>query len=681
MKKAFSSIKKPVLYLIGAYCAIVLCRFLLALFTSAYPMVNIDEYLYYGMARSISEGKGLMFRGQPANYSYILYSLVLSPVYFLGFHGVVLFRALQLWNILISSVSVFPLFYIARRVQSDDRHAFLTSLACMLLPDFMLGQTMMCENIIFPLFFSLFALILSYLYEAKFSKIIGIGIIGGLLFSAKPGEIIPAAVFEIVLFVLAIHTKRKTPAFHAIISILISAAIASCFFGIVSLFKGNASLLSIYQSQVADGKHLNVFFKFIGIYILYFILAGGIGFFAVSFHNWKVYSFEQKTLFCTIMISLVFTIVGIAWTVNRYEYNANTAHMRYIGMYIPLIYLFAIIPFEQAKKRRAEPVQQKNLAVWSILFLTAVLLILGIYAGVNHYSTFVENTAFAIIIQSFRNSIPAFIVSAIVVVFVALWFWILLHPGKTVTVAVTVVLLICMLINNIAAYAIVTKDTRFAFAKQTEQLMQHIDPNDELLYLYTVETTTSYYGALDVYSRKGISYVHMNDMFNQLYSSKGKYLPFVPEGQRGNTPTLMTPNTNTLVMDPTVFYMLKLAENNTTHFTENEEGLHLVKISDLSKPWLDAVIGNTSNTILSAGETGILLIFNDAYLQSPCTVKLTVKCDQPTTLRFFSSAETKNVSLEEGMHNYEIVFEHPMNAYNFVAESGDIRLYGFDLTN
>ena len=56
--------------LLGIYISFVLVRFLLALLTSAYPVVNIDEFLYYGMARSIANGEGLMFRGQAADYSY-----------------------------------------------------------------------------------------------------------------------------------------------------------------------------------------------------------------------------------------------------------------------------------------------------------------------------------------------------------------------------------------------------------------------------------------------------------------------------------------------------------------------------------------------------------------------------------------------------------------------------------
>lgn len=680
--KKLSNTKKPLLYLISIYCAVVLCRFLLALLTSAYPIVNIDEFLYYGMARSIAQGQGLMFRGQPANYSYIIYSLVLSPVYLLGFHGPLLYRMMQLWNILLNSLSVFPLYYIAGKAVNDEKRSLRIAAICMVLPDFMLGQVMMCENIILPLFFSLFALILCYLEHNKFKHIIGIGIIGGLLFSAKPGSVIPAAVFDLVLLFLGIKNKNKKQILHTFLSLLLTAVVAAGFFGIVSLLNGQASILSIYQAQIADGKHLNVFFKFLGIYALYIILAGGIGCFAVAFRNWKSYSANQKVLFCTVITSLIVTIIGVCWSVNRYEYNANTAHLRYIGMYLPLIYSFAIIPqHTEVKPRRNLPAEKKGFAPQIVLIITALLLVIGIYGGVNRYSVFAENMTFSVIIQLFRHQVSIWIVSAVFVILIAFWFWILKQKEKTISLCVTIALLSCMLINNLAAYTLEKKDTRFDFAEQTNKLLQLIDEDADPIYLYSVETNTSYYGAMDAYSRKSISFVKLNDMFNQLYATQGVYQPFVPEGQRGNIATLPTPQTDILFMDATVYYMLKLAEDNTSHFTENREALHLVKITDTSKPWLDAIVGNTTNTILSAGDTGILLIFNDRYLQSPCTMKFTIKCDQPTNLKFFSNYEAKMIPLEAGMHEYEFTFDKPANAYNFEAETGDIRLYGFDLTD
>ncbi len=673
--------KKTVLCVTGIYAAAVLCRFLLALFTSAYPVTNIDEFLYYGMARSIAEGNGLMFRGQAAEYSYILYSLVLSPVYLLGLRGPVLFRVMQLWNILLSSLSVFPLFCIAQRTIRDERKVPLAVALSMLLPDFMLGQLMMCENIILPLFYTLIAFTLLYLERTQLRRALAIGVVGGLLISAKPGALIPAAVLVLLLLITGIRNKDRKRILHTALGVVLTVAVSAALFGIVALLGGQASVISIYRSQVADGKHLDVFFKFLAIYALYIVLAGGVGCFAVSFRKWRAFSPDQKLLFCAMLISLAITIIGVSWSVNRYEYNANTAHMRYIGMYLPVIYCLALVPPAEVKQRRGQPVAKKNPTPWIVLIITALLLVIGIYSGVNRYSVFVENMTFAVLISAFRAQISVWLVTGIALIVIALWFWILYHKEQTVMRAVTVSLVACMLVNGIAAYSLERKDTLFDYAKQAKELTQQISDDDEPMYLYTTQTTTGYYGALDAYSRKSIPFVRLNDMFNHLYEARGVYRPFLPEEQRGTVTTQMTPDTDTILMDLSVYDMLKRSEENTSHVASEGGALHLIRIRDKTKPWLDAVIGNTKNHVLDAGDTGILLIFNERYLQSPCTLTIQIKSETDGLFSIYSMNETKTQELQAGLHEYQIVFDRPADAYNFETDCGEIRLYGFDLTN
>lgn len=69
------------LFLLAIYIVSVSARFVLALLTSTHPISNIDEFLYYGVARSIATKGELLFRGMYADYTYIVYPLVLSPVY------------------------------------------------------------------------------------------------------------------------------------------------------------------------------------------------------------------------------------------------------------------------------------------------------------------------------------------------------------------------------------------------------------------------------------------------------------------------------------------------------------------------------------------------------------------------------------------------------------------------
>ena len=235
-----------------------------------------------------------------------------------------------------------------------------------------------------------------------------------------------------------------------------------------------------------------------------------------------------------------------------------------------------------------------------------------------------------------------------------------------------------MIVNNTTAYSCCFQATRFDFAEQANGLRAYLPDNDEELYLYTNERISSYYGAFDVYSRHGISYTSFNDMFNQLYKEHGVYKPFIPQGQRGNLATIYTPDTDTLVMDVTVYALLKPSKN-TKHYSLNDNGLHVVKILDKSKPWLDYAAAVTKNATLNAGDKGVLLIFADQYLHSPFKIMMRIKSEVETELKFNSDLETKTIQLMPGTHEYEIQFDHPADAYNFVAKGGDIRFYKFIL--
>lgn len=670
--------KNPLQALAILYCSVVLVRFLLACLSSAYPLINIDEFLYYGIGRSIAEGKGLMFRGQPAEYSYVLYSLFLSPIYLLGAEGPFLYRLLQLWNTLAISLSVFPIYYLARDLMHDHQKALIASGISMLLPDFMLGQLMMGENLLFPLFFTLLYVFNKCLETGSLKYIMIVGAIGGLSFSIKPGAVIPAAVILLLLIVRGILTRRYRESLAALLGAGITIAVSALFFGIVSALGGTPSVLSIYENQVENASHLDVFFRFIGIYCLYFMLAGGLCCFAVILSKRKHYSADQKWLLLALAVSLLAMIVGVSWSVNRYEYNANTAHLRYIGMYLPALFLLAGVPSPKETKMDRN---QNSAALLIPFVLTAVLLLgIGIFAGVNQYSVFAENMTLSILIPLFKSHFPAVALVLLILAAMSALAYACWKRRKDWIKTVSIVFVLTMLVNGIAAYAISYQATQFDRAKQAEELRKYMPEDESELYLYTGETMTGYYGAFDAYSRHGICYATLNSMFNQLYATGGRYEPFLPDRQRGSILTNETPDTDTIVMDATVYAMLK-ASDNTQHYSLDEDGLHVVKILDPSKPWLDYVVGNTKNTVLSAGDKGILLVFNKQYLQTPLTISMRIYSEKEVQLSFFSSKERKTLAISSGMNEYELRFDQPCDAYNFEAPEGDIRFYRFDLHN
>ena len=84
--------------------------------------VRIDKWLWMVRlfkTRSIATEGKLLFRGQPADYSYILYPLVLSPIYLFFQEGANFYRLIQAWNILLMSSAVFPMYGLCRAMTGD----------------------------------------------------------------------------------------------------------------------------------------------------------------------------------------------------------------------------------------------------------------------------------------------------------------------------------------------------------------------------------------------------------------------------------------------------------------------------------------------------------------------------------------------------------------------------------
>ncbi len=687
------ALRKPLLRVTAVYAAFVLLRFLLAMATSAYPMVNVDEFLYFGMARSMAGGQGLLFRGQPADYSYILYSLLLAPVCLTGASGMVLFRLLQLWNTLLVNLAVFPLWQLARRFTGEERAVRIAAFS-MLLPDFMLGQLMMQENIILPLFFTLVLAAWAYNERHRRRDVLLTGVLGGLLLSAKPGAVVPAAVMLLGWLIQGLKEKDRRRCLQALEGLGMLAAVAGFFFLLVWLLGGRPSLLSIYAKQVAGDGHPEIFLRFLGVYPAYFAMACGIGCPALAFAVLRRQDRNRRFLFVALSVSLLLCIAGVAWSVNRYEAGATTAHMRYIGMYLPLALLFSLSPGVPTEDRPAppqpgEPERLPRSALIAASVLTALapllLLLVGAYGGVAGQSVYAENMTFAAILQGSRLQIPAWAWAAAAAlaggVFLAvLW----RRSPRAARITAAVLLGAAMLVNNVASYSLCARDTLPGYSRDGEALAAELG-DDEPLYLYSRINTTAYYGALDVCSSRGIAFVPFNDYFNQLSQTGGVYLPFRPRALRGQAgdaegkALLPTPATGTIVLDPMVYAVVKLSAN-TSHWAPGSGSLHLVRILDPSKPWLDSAIGGTENGVLAAGRRGVLLVLSSASLRSPLTLRLQVRCDRAAEIRFRTGHEEKTVSVAAGSSVCEVTFSRPEKACSVTADQ-DIRIRGYELIN
>ena len=115
--------KHPWLLISCLYLLSVALRFALALLFRHGPTISIDESLYINIAKSLAAGEGITYRSQPIPYMYLLYPLLLVPLYLLPF-PVNFYRLIQLYNAFLICTSIFPVFLFAKDFTGSNKTDF-----------------------------------------------------------------------------------------------------------------------------------------------------------------------------------------------------------------------------------------------------------------------------------------------------------------------------------------------------------------------------------------------------------------------------------------------------------------------------------------------------------------------------------------------------------------------------
>ena len=136
--------------LVFLWAASVLIRFLFAFIYRQGPTIIIDESLYTNIARSLAAGEGIAYRSQPIPYLYIFYPLLLTPIYMLPI-DMDIYRVIQLWNAILMSTSVFPVYLLAKDLTRDEKKALICGAGTLLMPDLCMAGYLMSECVVWPL--------------------------------------------------------------------------------------------------------------------------------------------------------------------------------------------------------------------------------------------------------------------------------------------------------------------------------------------------------------------------------------------------------------------------------------------------------------------------------------------------------------------------------------------------
>lgn len=663
------------LTLLGIYACCVLARFLMATLTSHFPTVYVDEFLYYSLGRSIATEGKLLFHGQPATYNYLVYPLTLAPVYRLFPAGTNYYRVIQLWNILIMNLSVFPLYGLCLEMLSDRRKALGLAALFMLLPDFVLAQYVLSEAVIYPVFFTLLLLVYRGVGRSLTMKDgVAIGVLGGLLYQAKPGDVAPAAIALLYFLIRGIVRKNKK---ELLFSLAGAAALGLVFlaFRLIAnrVLAYSGSFFSIYSHQMNDfnGLFLGTFWRNLGLYPFYFILSCGV--LPVLFGAARFSSFrrQDQRFYLLMLSSLAVMFAGIAYLINRPE-NSDVLYLRYVAMYMPLALLSCLTPARPDAEEAPRPSWKKTLALTVIaVYVAACVMIFGSRAGATKllHSPFMISLSMVLV----RNT-PGIAAIVFALVCCVSLFLVLRGTARRIMPALCCgVFLAVTLTNNCTGYYITQLNTVKERAEETMAIQKELAGEP---YLYVYADIVCDYG-LDVNTNRNVSHVALYDFFNNIQLNGGKYVPFVPQTEKGMTASVPTEDTGLMILDEYVHPLIKFADG--VQCTPSAQGNDLLVRYTPGERIVDSIIGNVENLKLTKNSTGILTLYNTDWLRAPLSLTLEIESGEEQTLRLYNAGQY-SIPLQKGKAVYQLVIEQPEAAYNFTVSSSAVTIHRYDLT-
>jgi len=444
-----------------------LIKTILAYFIKS-PSVFADEYIYLKVAQGFFENFSFYFHEEIASPYPPLYTLIMSVTYI--FRNIsFIYPTIKIINSFISSLIVFPIFFIAKDFLNKKDAFAITILISFISLILVFPIFVMSENLFYFLSI-LFVYLLYNSFKSNSSKFFILsGIVLGLAFLTRilAVALIPAAIITCFFVFKKTKVKFTNIIYHYIASLVtvfpwILRNLKLYGFKISSLFGAYSG------SNLAALGSSNIFIPFLNWTVLYFgyaLLASGI-LFGIYFLS-GIKSKNKKLSLISIISSIIifFSVIlaanhsarsGPSRYASLFSFFTGRPLGRYVGVAIILLILLGYIIYKKRlfnnKSLKYATITSSIILLWSTQFIFTALFPLNnqslTYLGLfqlgmqklflNTFST----------IPKF--SLPIFITTALIL-FIIPWFFYTLRKTK-----IPYILIISLLIiNSIAAYGVV----------------------------------------------------------------------------------------------------------------------------------------------------------------------------------------------------------------------------------
>lgn len=349
--------KYDIIWVLLLYIAGVAVHYFIGSFPKRITAYN-DELLYYTIAQSIHDGKGILCLNAHTSFNKVVYSFVLSP--FFGIDDSVLrVNMITLFNSALIMTSLFFVYLIGKELELNRGSMLLTLAIVLVWPDLLYSVTFMSENLNWPLtMLAVFLWLKSKKGNCAMAYSIALGAacyIGYLCKDIFLALLLSAVVFEAAYPILMFLINRRDDPSQKLGKYYDKRSLVGCGISIavfaVCYVIGSALLYSGADSNAVGAitgglgnLKTNYAFLYLLFAFVYYLAASLIAVLvmpvAYSAASFKHMDKNTQRLFSFLILYLAISCAMISYTISIKEDIGQIfprGHLRYLGFILLLL--------------------------------------------------------------------------------------------------------------------------------------------------------------------------------------------------------------------------------------------------------------------------------------------------------------------------------------------------------
>ncbi len=661
------------------YAVAVLVRFCCALLLAGGPTVYIDEGLYINIARSIFNAGEVLYRGQPVDYTYLVYPLALLPLFLLP-ATVNIYRAVQLWNCLMACSIVFPTYLLAKKFRLSRSQSLWMAAVSLLLPELSLTMYLVAESLIYPcmLWLFLFAFYLAEKPEKRMRAIL-FGFLGGMMYFAKPQCLVFPACFLVVSLFWGIRAKQSSRILNSVLGLAGLGAAIALGYGAYQFFFGETTVLNLYEKQIPEVNLPTVGIMIQGTiyHIIAFFLCTGTAMILLPFMNLNKMKQEHCLFFLTLLVCVLTLAVGIGIMVVPLSYTGTWSHCpvhtRYISYFLLPLVMGLFLP-EQEKSWFSKK------ASWPIWVLTALFLLPGPFLMYTDQAGSYDAPA----LNLFNADQAGYALGLFALILLTICnvnlIRDLLKNGFTVQVRkIALVVVVCFFtVNGVMAYHN-RRTVYMEYNSDTQSVVEALEGEEYLVIINNIVSDVRTF-QLDCHIQDIRQMVAVNDFLLNAANNNGSYVQFSPTRYNPNTSTTITPDVSIFLFETYISNCMEFAPGVSLERSPNE--VYTIARFTKDEPVLKTALSSLERNVLNAEDRSMLLVMDSAMLQQgQVTLTITLQAkEKPGTVTFTCLEEVAKlpVTLEPQTHTLTLPISYNTIRHAYLTTTEDVMIIDYE---